>query len=81
MIKERKKNAAKRSSASFKQTTVKSDKISAYKYDSKPSTIMSSSASPESSADRELKRMMSKEVFRSDPKAIKRTNSNPRRTR
>lgn len=76
-----KKKVKNRVGASFKQTTVKSDKLSAYKYDSKPSTLMSTSTAKEGTADRELKRMVGADVFRSSPNAIKKSNSNPRRTR
>jgi len=62
----RKKNkGAKRSSASYKNSRVKSEKISDYKYDQKPSVIMKDSAPNENTADRELKLMMRNEGFRS----------------
>lgn len=50
-----------------------------FRYDSKPSVIMSDDVQNESMADRELKNLMRKEVFRSDPGAVKRTNTNNRR--
>lgn len=77
----KKRKNSKRSSASFKQSTKHSDKLSAYKESSLPGTIMKSSASSPSRADTELKRLMDKDVFRSDKNAIKKTNSNPRRYR
>ena len=69
----------KRSKAGFTNPQVHSDKMEAYKYDSKPSTIMSSSVDKEGMADRELKNLMSKRVFQSDKEAISRTNTNKRR--
>lgn len=71
----------KRTKASFKQSTVKSDKISAYKYDSKPGVLQKDSVSgaPENSADTTLKRLMRADVFRSNNQTVKGSNSNPRR--
>jgi len=69
----------KRSKASFVQRNVHSDKLSAYKQDSMGSELMSTSVQKESPADRELSRLVSKEVFRSQPSAIKSTNTNKRR--
>lgn len=78
-MKKKKSKVSKRSSANFRQSTVKSDKISDFRYDSKPAVLQSSSVSKESPADRELKNLMSKRVFRSDPGAVSRSNSNKRR--
>ncbi len=75
----KKKKGSKRSGASFKTEQVHSDKLGAYKYDSKPGTIMSSSTSKEGMADRELKNLMTKRVFQSDKEAISKTNTNKRR--
>jgi len=72
-------SGAKRSKASFVQNNIHSDKLSAYKQDSMGSEIMKTAVQKESAADRELSRLVSKEVFRSEPNAIKNTNTNKRR--
>lgn len=69
----------KRSSGNFKKSQVHSSKLTDYRYDDKPSTIMSTSTKQESPADRELRRLVSADVFRSNPKTVKQSNSNPRR--
>lgn len=79
MSPKKKKKMANRSSASFKQTIKHTDKLSAYKQSSLPSTIMKSSASNAGLADRELERLVNKDVFRSDRNAIQKSNSNKRR--
>ncbi len=78
-----KKKMPKKSKASFSNARVKSDKMSAYKYDEKPSNIMKTSTDDGkmSRADTELKRMVGGDVFRSASKTVKQTNSNPRRVR
>lgn len=75
----KKKKAASRSSASYKNRNVKSEKISDYKYDSKPSVIMSDKTSNEGHADRALKDLVRGNVFKSNPQTVKQTNSNKRR--
>lgn len=80
-MKQKKKKVVSRSSASFSQKNVHSDKLSAYKESSLPSTIMKTSTDTPSRADTELSRLTNKDVFRSSPNAIKKSNSNPRRVR
>jgi hypothetical protein len=71
----------KRSKAGFVQSTTHSDKISDYKYDSKPGVLMKDkvSGAKENPADVTLKRMMQGDVFRSAETTVKGSNSNKRR--
>ena len=69
-----------RAKATFKEIRKHSEKIDAYGYDSKPSVILNQNPSDgQSIADRELKRMVNADVFRSADETIKQTNSNKRR--
>lgn len=56
------------------------DSMDDYKYDSKPSVLLDEVAQDgQSIADRELKRMVRADVFRSSEETIKQTNSHKRR--
>lgn len=77
----KKKKMKKRAGASFKNSQVHSDKLSAYKYDSKPSNLMKTNAATPGRADTELKRMVGGDVFRSASQTVKQSNSNPRRNK
>lgn len=51
-----------------------------FKYDELPSVLLKAEAEDgQSIADRELKRLVHADVFRSAKKTVKETNSNPRR--
>lgn len=59
---------------------VKRDGMDHFKYDEAPSVLLKAEAEDgQSLADRELKRMVRADVFRSAKETIKQTNSNNRR--
>jgi hypothetical protein len=57
----------------------KIDSMDHFKYGSSPSTLMSTKTDREGMADRELKRMVKGDVFRSNKQTVAQSNSNKRR--
>lgn len=78
-MKKRKKMGKSRTGVSVKERIGSMDK---FKYDSKPSVLMKDSVEGGASiADRELKRLVRADVFRSSGQTVKQSNSNKRRYR
>lgn len=83
MDKSKRKKLKKRDSAGFKESRVHSEKLAKYKHGATmPASISKANAEkPENSADREMRRMMGGEVFRSAGKSVNQSNVSKRRNK
>ena len=78
--KKKRKKLTARDKATFVRNRTHSDKMSDYKYDESPSVLQKGNPDG-NSADKALNDLLTTDVFKSSPKNIKDTNSNPRRYR